>query len=267
MSRSSDSAGSTAWDPEQYERFKRERQQPFFDLLAMVEARPAMRVIDLGCGTGELTRHLHETLEASETLGIDSSPEMLARSSGWRIPGLEFELCDIAAFRADHTFDLVFSNAALQWIPDHPKLFTSLAAMVADGGQLAVQIPGNHRHPSHTAALAAAAYEPFSSALGDFRLNWPVLETAEYAELLLAIGLDDSSAKEVVYSHELPSSRDVVEWSKGTLLTAYKRRLPDELHGAFSSRYEELLLESIGEVSPYTYPFRRILMWGRKPHA
>ncbi len=61
------------WNPEQYERFKTERAQPFHDLLALVEPRPGMRVVDLGCGTGELTRLMHEQLEAAETLGVVQS--------------------------------------------------------------------------------------------------------------------------------------------------------------------------------------------------
>src|SRR6202008_4825056 len=110
-----------SWDPNQYERFKDERAQPFRDLAALVEHRPHMRVADLGCGTGELTRELHEQLSAEETLGIDNSESMLrkAKPSGT----LRFELADIANFASDRPFDLIFSNAALHWVPDHEHLF------------------------------------------------------------------------------------------------------------------------------------------------
>ena len=79
------------WNPEQYERYRDERSQPFFDLMALVEARPAMRVVDLGCGTGELTQALHNTLKASETLGLDSSAAMLAKSERLASSDLHFE--------------------------------------------------------------------------------------------------------------------------------------------------------------------------------
>src|SRR2546423_5560447 len=92
---------SDRWNPEQYERFRNERSQPFFDLLALVEARPAMRVVDLGCGTGELTRLLHQTLNASETLGLDSSAAMLAKSQGFAVDGSRFEQSEIGEFAAE----------------------------------------------------------------------------------------------------------------------------------------------------------------------
>src|ERR671917_284386 len=110
------------WNPEQYGRFHGERAQPFFDLLALVDPRPGMRVVDLGCGTGELTRELHRQLAARETIGIDNSPAMLAKSAPFAGDRLRFEPGDIGAFESEGDYDLVFSNAALQWVPDHEPL-------------------------------------------------------------------------------------------------------------------------------------------------
>src|SRR5216117_2935146 len=115
-----------AWDPAQYERFRDERARPFLDLLALVRPRPGMRVVDLGCGTGELTARLHDEVAAG---------------------GLRFEASDIAAFAAHAAWDLVFSNAALHWVDDHPALFARLTAALRPGGQLAVQMPANFDHP------------------------------------------------------------------------------------------------------------------------
>src|SRR5216684_1175668 len=117
---------SDVWDPERYERFRAERAQPFRDLLALVERRPAMRVVDLGCGTGDVTGDLHRELEARETVGIDSSQAMLARAAA--VPGLRFERGDIAEFAPPELFDLVFSNAALHWLPDNASLLRRLTA-------------------------------------------------------------------------------------------------------------------------------------------
>ena len=119
---------SADWNPAQYERFRDERSRPFFDLLDLVQPRPEMRVVDLGCGTGELTRELHRRLSARETIGIDNSPAMLAKSAAFAGDGLRFEQKDIGTFASEADFDLVFSNAALQWVPDHEPLFRRLTA-------------------------------------------------------------------------------------------------------------------------------------------
>src|SRR5438552_610795 len=124
-----------------------------------------MRIVDLGCGTGELTRALHEKLGAVETLGIDNSASMLAEAPA--ATGLRFEAAAIESFEPDRPFDLVFSNAALHWVADHDALFRRLRNMIADGGQLAVQMPANEHHPSHRIA-AEEAQVRYSSA----RIVW-----------------------------------------------------------------------------------------------
>jgi trans-aconitate 2-methyltransferase len=156
---------SADWSPDQYDRFRDERSQPFFDLLALVRPRPGLRVADLGCGTGELTRVLHERLGARETLGFDSSPAMLEKAQAHAAAGLRFAAGDIALAGGEAgpgglagvsplegRYDLLFSNAALHWVDGHPDLLQRLAAHLADGGQLAVQVPANHDHPSHLVA-------------------------------------------------------------------------------------------------------------------
>ncbi len=144
------------WDPNRYERFKQERQQPFHDLMALVQPQPDMLVLDLGCGTGELTRVLHDHLGARHTLGIDQSGEMLARSAEFVLQNLAFERGDIGEIRISPPRDLVFSNAALHWLDDHASLLAHLSANVAPGGQIAVQVPANHDQPSHVLANTAA---------------------------------------------------------------------------------------------------------------
>jgi trans-aconitate 2-methyltransferase len=248
------------WSPEQYERFRGERAQPFFDLLALVAPRPAMRALDLGCGTGELTRALHDALSPNETIGLDSSAEMLAKSASFVAPGLRFEQADIAGPLPAGPWDLVFSNAALQWLPDHPALFGRLAALLAPGGQLAVQMPANHDHPSHRLAREIAAEAPFAEALGGYQRSKPVLEPEEYATLLHQLGFARQSVCLQVYGHLLASAGEVVEWVKGTLLTDYEGRLPAPLYARFLERYRALLLAELGDEEPYFYPFKRLLL-------
>jgi trans-aconitate 2-methyltransferase len=254
-----------AWDPKQYERFSDERSAPFFDLLALVEPCPGGRVVDLGCGTGELTQVLHERSGASATLGIDSSEAMLERSAAHAGDGLRFELGDIAEWKPVEPLDVVFSNAALHWVDDHSELFARLTAALRFGGQLAVQVPANHDHASHLVAEQVAAGEPFRAALGGYIRKSPVLAPERYAALLHRLGYESQHVRMQVYLHVLPEPAGVVDWVKGTLLTDYKRRLPDALYEDFVARYRELLLDELPDERPFPFTFKRVLLWGRRP--
>jgi trans-aconitate 2-methyltransferase len=255
---------SSPWNPDQYNRFRAERQQPFVDLLALVRRRPGMRIIDLGCGTGETTHVLHEQLAARETLGLDSSETMLAETSAYVAAGPRFARGDIADFSAEGAFDLVFSNSALHWLPDHSTLFARLTRALAADGQLAVQMPFNFDHPSHTVAAALAREEPFRSGLGGFVVERPVHVPEVYAVLLHQLGYREQHVRQQVYGHVLAARDEVIEWVKGTLLTAYERRLPAELWARFLDRYRERLLPELDSARPFFYPFNRILLWAQR---
>ncbi len=244
------------WNPDQYERFKSERHQPFHDLVALVEPHDRMRVLDLGCGTGELTRQLHDQLRAEETLGIDNSETMLLKSGAFGSEVLRFEKGDIEALVTDRPYDLAFSNAALQWVANHESLFARLASFLAPRGQLAVQMPSNDDHPSHAAAAETAA----TFGIEPRKAN--VLPVERYAELLHNLGFRHQHVRMQVYGHVLHSSRDVVEWVKGTLLTDYERRLSREDFARFLADYTTRLLSIIGDEHPYFYTYKRILIWG-----
>jgi trans-aconitate 2-methyltransferase len=256
-------AAVDTWDPARYSRFSAERSAPFYDLLSLVEPVPGGRVVDLGCGSGELTAQLHRRLEAAETLGVDSSPSMLERAAGLAGDGLRFELGDIASF-TDAGWDVVFSNAALHWLSDHEGLFGRLVAALNPGGQLAVQMPANHDHPSHVVAAEVASTEPFRTALDGYRRESPVREPEWYALLLDRLGLVDQHVRLQMYLHHLATRDEVVEWVRGTLLTDYQSRMPEELFAEFLDAYRERLLPELEDTRPYRYPFKRLLLWGRR---
>jgi trans-aconitate 2-methyltransferase len=245
-----------SWDVDQYERFKNERAQPFRDLAALIEPRPNMRVIDLGCGTGELTRELHEQLAASETLGIDSSESMLQKASPSGT--LHFQLGDVESFTSDRPFDLVFSNAALHWIPDHEWLFTHFMLLLAPNGQLAVQMPANHDHPSHRIAAEVA------SSFGIAPRSVNILAPESYAALLHSLGFARQHVRLQVYGHVLPSTADVVEWTKGSTLTPYREALSSDRYEEFLEEYTDRLVATLGDLRPYFYTFKRVLTWASK---
>jgi trans-aconitate 2-methyltransferase len=244
------------WSPAQYERFKVERRQPFLDLVALVEKRPRMRVVDLGCGTGELTRELHDALGADETLGIDNSETMLLKAGSFGGEMLRFEQGDIEAFVTDRPFDLIFSNAALHWVPDHEALFARLTRFLSHDGQLAVQMPDNDDHPSH--AIAARVAERFGLAPRPAH----VLPVAKYAELFHHLGYARQHVRLQVYGHVLPSSDDVVEWVRGALLTHYESLLPAGDYERFLAEYRAELRAALGDVRPFFYTYKRVVMYG-----
>lgn len=255
---------SDPWNPDQYDRFKAERSRPFHDLLALVEPRPGMRAVDLGCGTGELTRHLHDTLDAAETLGLDASDNMLAAAARFEGGGLRFRKGDIGAFTADGPLDLVFSNAALQWVPDHDTLLRRLTGTLGEGGQLAVQIPAMEDHPAHTVAYEVAGRPPFRDAMGLPIIRLEVRDPSWYAVSLHRLGYRRQHVRLQIYPHELPSKESVVDWYRGTLLTAYRRRLSEAACDRFVEAYREALLPLLPDDRPFFLGYRRILLWGAR---
>lgn len=253
------------WNPAQYDKFQRERAQPFFDLLAMVRRTPQMDVVDLGCGTGALTRVLHDRLEARRTLGIDRSPRMLEDARRSELPpGLHFEVDDITSFSGQAEYDLIFSNAAFHWVEDHETLIARLAIALKPAGQLAFQVPASHDDASHTIAEELTGIEPFASAFGGWHWPQPVLTADAYARLLYRSGFVEPSVRLVVYPHLLAGPEEVVEWMKGTLLTEYQRHLPPDLFPQFLDAYRERLLDRTEQARPFFFPFKRILCWGQK---
>ena len=269
------------WDPRQYDRFEREREQPFYDLLAMVRPAEGMRVVDLGCGTGKLTRVLHQRTNARETIGIDRSDGMLAKTRECPLPvGLRFRLGTIEEFagvgvpatepialgaEARAGVDLIFSNAAYHWVEDHDVLIPALAALLGASGQLAFQIPAQHEDASHLIAEELTGVEPFRTALGGWHRPQPVLAPERYARLLYKCGFLDPNVRLIVYPHVLAGRDEVVEWMKGTLLTEYARHLPAELFDRFLDEYQSRLLARLDPTQPFFFPFKRILCWGQKP--
>lgn len=250
------------WNPDRYHQFKSERAAPFTDLLKLVECRAGLSVVDLGCGPGELTRRLADELPDSDVLGIDNSPEMLERAIRLARPGLRFELGNIATVSGQ--WDLVFSHAAIQWLDDHETLVPRLMCLVRPGGQLAVQVPSNQRHPALVYIRDTAREEPFATALGGYNRDFPVLTLDRYADVLHEAGGTQLTVFEKVYPHILQDADALADWSLGTALVPYLEHLPPELHEPFLNRYREKL-RAHWPGSPVFYGFRRILFAATAP--
>ncbi len=222
-----------------------------------------MDVIDLGCGTGDITKHIHHILSAKSTLGIDASGSMLEDALRLQEAHLKFQIGRIEDFQANERYDLIFSNAALQWIPDHPHLFQRLYDALKKQGQLAVQVPANFDYPTHTIARKLGSEAPFKAHLPE-QDRPSSLPVEAYSVLLYDLGFREQSVGMHVYPHLLESTQSLVEWVKGTLLTYYRSHLSPELYAEFVEEYRRRILAHFGQRKPCFFPFKRILMWARK---
>lgn len=261
---------STDWDPATYAEFAELRARPFWDLAELIDTtRPLRSMADLGCGTGQLTVELAERVGVERVLGVDSSPAMLAAAADHAGPGRRFEAGDIARWTTDEPVDLIVANASLQWVADHPTVLGRWIDQLAPGGQIVVQVPANADHPSHTCSAAVAEREPFVSALGHAPPPDPVavnvLTPETYASILVACGADDPHVRLQVYPQVMDETAAVVDWTRGTSLTRFFSALPPELHEPFVAAYRAELLRALGDVRPYLYTFKRILMAARLP--
>ncbi|MBW4597853.1 MAG: methyltransferase domain-containing protein [Brasilonema angustatum HA4187-MV1] len=250
-----------SWNPNLYEKFQTERSRPFYDLANMVRRREGMRVLDLGCGTGKLTHYLHRKLAAQETVGLDASENMLRLARQFEGNGLEFKFGRIEDDPVPGKFDLVFSNAALQWLTGHEALFEKLRFKLQPGGQLAVQVPAMNSEPVHILAVETA--EEFSEELGGYVRHLEVLRPENYAKLLYKLGFIEQEVRLQIYGHILPSPEAVIEWYRGTLLTTYQQRLDAETYERFVKGYTQKLIKYLGEERPFFFAYKRILIWGR----
>jgi trans-aconitate 2-methyltransferase len=258
------------WNPEQYRRFAAERAQPFHDLTDLIEPGSIKRAVDLGCGPGELTALAAKQLDIGEMIGIDNSQAMLDKTAEHASDSVRFEFGDLSKWTADGDVDLVLAAASLQWVPDHAGVMARWTAALRPGGQIAIQVPANADQPSHSVARMVAEREPYLSLFGSDGppidpVQAYVLRPEEYAQILFDLGFDRQHVRLQIYPHLLPSSRHVVEWVRGTMLTRFEKRLTPEAFDAFVADYERELLQVLGNNEPHFFPFRRILMWARLP--
>ncbi len=250
-----------SWDPLTYARYAGERARPFVDLTARIGADAPARVLDLGCGSGELTAMLARRWPAAQVHGIDSSPQMLDRTVA--ADRLTFALGDVTSWRPPAPVDVVVSNAVLQWVPDHLPLLLAWAGHLTPGGTLAFQVPANFAMPSHALMRQVAAEPRFAGRLaGVLRGTDSVAEPEAYAALLADAGLA-VDAWETTYLHVLPGEDAVLEWVRGTGLRPVLDALAEapELSAAFVEAYAARLREAYPRRRFGTLlPFRRLFV-------
>jgi trans-aconitate 2-methyltransferase len=254
------------WDAGQYLRFGGERARPFFDLVAQVGATDPKYVADLGCGPGNLTAALAQRWPGATVVGVDNSPEMIAAAQATEARATEapkgahlsFALGDVWDWRPERPVDVLVCNAVLQWVPGHDELLLRWADLLAPGGWLAFQLPGNFDQPSHAIVKEMAAAPRWRALLADARLNRQAGDPADYVALLARPGFE-VDAWETSYLHILPGENPVLEWTKGSTLRPVLSALDAEQADAFVREYGDRVAE-VYQHEPFgtIFPFRRV---------
>jgi trans-aconitate 2-methyltransferase len=248
------------WDAGQYLRFGGERARPFFDLVAQVGATSPRYVADLGCGPGNLTAALAGRWPGATVVGVDNSPEMIAaaRTTVPQAANLSFAPGDVRDWLPERPLDVLACNAVLQWVPGHDEVLLRWADLLAPGGWLAFQLPGNFDQPSHEIVREMARAPRWRAPLADARLNRQAGDPGEYVALLARPGFE-VDAWETSYLHILHGENPVLEWTKGSTLRPVLAALDAEQAGAFLGEYGERLREAYPP-HPFgtVFPFRRV---------
>jgi trans-aconitate 2-methyltransferase len=249
-----------SWNPDQYLRFAAPRLRPAVDLVARLTGEPRS-VVDLGCGTGNVTALLAARWPAAAIEGVDDSEAMLAQART-ALPAVRWRRHSIADWRPAAPVDLLFSNAALHWLPDHATLFARLADRVAPGGTLAVQMPRNFLAPSHTRVADTVLAGPWRARLEPMLKPPPVAEPGVYYGWLepFAAELD---LWETEYLQVLQGPDAVKEWTKGTWLKPFLDRLADDAErAAFEADYAARLRADYPRRADGStlFPFRRLFI-------
>jgi trans-aconitate 2-methyltransferase len=249
-----------AWDPAQYLKFAGPRLRPALDLLQRIDAEAPATVYDLGAGAGNVTRLIAARWPHSHVVGIDSSGEMLAKAAAEN-PAIEWRQADLASWRPDRPADVIYSNAALHWLADHPRLLAGLIEALAPKGILAVQMPRNFGAPSHTSITETALAGPWRAVLEPLLNPAPVAAPEFYYDLLapLAASLD---IWETEYLQVLEGANPVKEWTKGTWLTPLLAALDEPERGRFEAAYGERVAAAYPprRDGKTLFPFRRMFL-------
>jgi trans-aconitate 2-methyltransferase len=253
-----------SWHPERYLAFDDYRTRPAADLLARVPLRAPERVVDLGCGPGNSTALLALRWPQADVLGVDSAPAMLGKAREGGIPARWLE-ADIASWTPEVPVDLLFSNAALQWLADHQTLLPRLLGDLRPGGVLAIQMPRNFQAASHVTLRELAAEKPWAARLAGVLRAEPVASPASYHDLLAPL----STSLEIwqtEYLQVLEGEDPVLRWTEATALRPVLQTL-DEIEGAaFKHAYAARLREVYPRRPDGTtlFPFLRLFIVATK---
>jgi trans-aconitate 2-methyltransferase len=253
-------AQTATWDPAQYLRWSDHRLRPAVDLLQRVPLSRPARVVDLGCGTGNVTALLRARWPSAQVSGVDGSPAMLERARA-SDPGVEWQEADVATWTPPAPVDVLFSNATLHWLDDHAALFPRLLTAVASGGALAVQMPRNFGEPSHTSIDDLAREPRWRDRLERLVRPEPTKPPAFYWDLL-APRVRTLDVWETVYTQALTGDNPVADFVKGSWLKPFLDALDVAERPVFEAAYRGRVARAYAVRADGTtlFPFRRLFI-------
>jgi len=253
------------WDPQQYLQFKHERTQPSRDLVARIDIDDPKTIIDVGCGPGNSTQILNTRWPNAVIVGLDNSEKMIERARK-DYPNQQWMVGDALTYTTNQAYDIVFSNAAIQWIPNHDVLIPRLFQLAQKNGILAIQVPANHESPLYRIIVRTSQKRKWRAFTKGYELAI-TYHNAEYYYNALVSLTQKVALWETTYYHILKSHQDLIEWYRSTAMKPILDRLQtDERRADFE---EEVLSESkeyyaLQRDGRIIYPFKRLFFTARK---
>lgn len=252
------------WNPDLYLKFNKERIQPTIDLVSRIDMERPAHIIDIGCGPGNSTHILGQRWPDSRLLGIDNSEAMIEKARH-DYPDLNWQLLDAGRDRIPGRYDLVFSNATIQWIPDHPGLFRKLKAILSDQGVLAIQLPLFFEMPLGISIANISRIKRWSRLTDRVNDLFTIHKPSEYYDMLSPL-FDSIELWVTDYVHIMVSHHAILEMIRSTGLRPYLDRLETEDD---RNDFEAMVLADITRDYPLQqngkalFPFKRLFFLAR----
>jgi len=261
------------WEPELYNRFRRYRAEPVELILARLPISGDERIADLGCGTGNHTIELARRASRGEALGVDLSPAMIDAAQKTRAilardlrDRVVFRVADIARLDSEREYAIIFSNAALQWIPRHREVLGRWLRALVPGGRMVIQMPANDRETAKAALSDLAREKPWRALLSGIDASFgEVPPPGKYQQMLGEIGFSEIDCHYHTFHHPMQSPAEVVEWYRATGLRPFISALPEDRRMAFLDSYRQRLERAYGTSGAVTFDFKRLFIWARRP--
>ena len=261
------------WNPELYNRFRRYRAEPFLEIIGRLELGAEESIADLGCGSGENTVELARRTARGTVHGLDSSRAMIDAAEKLRegLPAelkrrVSFELRNISEFGATRKYSVIFSNAALQWVPQHREVFRACFEALTPRGRIVAQMPANENETAKLELSRLAREQPWASMLGGVDQAFREVPAPEfYQDLLRSLGFTAVDCYYHVFKHPMNNPGEIVEFYSSTGLRPFLDALAPEPRSEFAAELTRRFERAYGSAGAVIFPFRRLFIWGVRP--